>query len=292
MTAERSPVELVYLAGLGHSGTTLLGMLLGQLDGVFYAGELAASRAFERGDRCGCGLSLAECPTWGAILAAAFPRARDASALALRPADGNLRGLVRQLSRPPSPRLRKSSEAYASLLRAILDVTGSRVVVDSSKWPGYAYFLQHVEGVELTVVHLVRDPRAVAHSRRKRAIRRGRVQQSPLAGALLWDVWNPVIEAVWGRRRYVRLRYDDFAAAPGDALWRVARLVGVDHSSLPFTAPDKVELRPTHSVAGNRNRFETGAVEIQPDDEWRTMADARRLVGTITWPLRDRYGYR
>lgn len=297
MRRDRTPVKVVYLAGLGHSGTTLLGMMLGQLDGFFYAGELAGSTAFERDGRCGCGQSLTECPTWQTILDAAFSRPDRVSRLALGPWAGNLRGLLRQLSNGDAARLQESKAAYASLLPAILETTGARVIIDSSKWPGYAYFLQHVAGVELAVVHLVRDPRGVAHSRRKRAQRQRAVRQPPLVvGALLWDVWNAVIEGVWRRGRYLRIRYDDLVAAPEDAVRRVACLVDEERASLPFAAGDTVELGATHSVEGNRNRFQTGPVRIGLDEEWRTpnglSAVDRRLVAALTWPLRVRYGYR
>ena len=292
MPGERPRIKLVYLAGLGHSGTTLLGMMLGQLQGFFYAGELAGSRAFDRGGRCGCGQSLAECESWRSILGAAFARPELVSRLALNPGDGNVGGVLRQLLTGRSSRLDIRKEAYASLLPAILETSGTRVIVDSSKWPGYAYFLQRVDGVELAIVHLVRDPRGVAYSRRKRAERQHGVRQpSALTGALLWDLWNPVIEAVSHRGRYLRIRYDDLVAAPEHAVRRIAELVDEEPGPLEFTAAGTVELRATHSVEGNRSRFRTGAVPIELDDEWRTAARSNRTVAALTWPARRRYGY-
>jgi hypothetical protein len=296
MLGEPPRIKLVYVAGLGHSGTTLLGMILGQLHGFFYAGELAGSRAFERGGRCGCGQSLAECETWQSILRAAFPRPELVTRLALDPGDGSVGGLMRQLLTARSSRLDERKEAYALLLPAILHASGARVIVDSSKWPGYAYFLRHVDGVELAVVHLVRDPRGVAHSRRKRAERqRGVRQPSAVAGALLWDLWNPVIEALSRRGRYLRIRYDDLVSAPEQVVRRVAELMDEEPAPLRFTSARTVELRATHSVEGNRNRFQTGPVRIALDEAWRTphglsTAD-RGLVAALTWPIRRRYGY-
>ena len=92
-------------------------------------------------------------------------------------------------------------------------------------------------------------------------------------------------------RRYLRIRYEDFVAAPQDALRRVAALVGERPGKLPFTAPGLAQLAPTHSVAGNRSRFRTGAVPIELDDEWRTAARSNRIVAALTWPARRRYGY-
>ena len=71
MTARQ--VKVLFLAGKGRSGGTLLASLLGQLPGFFNIGEL--NRLWDWGlvsnFKCGCGLPVQECPTWHAILDAA-----------------------------------------------------------------------------------------------------------------------------------------------------------------------------------------------------------------------------
>jgi len=55
-------LKILYIAGVSHCGSTFLGALLGQLEGVFFAGELAhAGRSVELDTRCGCGERLREC---------------------------------------------------------------------------------------------------------------------------------------------------------------------------------------------------------------------------------------
>ena len=68
------PVRVLYIAGLAHSGSTLLSRVLGEVEGLFAAGEVyALSERIANGDRCGCGAALGECPFWGAVLRSAFP---------------------------------------------------------------------------------------------------------------------------------------------------------------------------------------------------------------------------
>ena len=153
-----------------------------------------------------------------------------------------------------------------------------------------------MDGVDLRVVHLVRDPRAGAHSRLRSAERIG--QPPPLSiprVAVTWNLWNLAVEALWRRGPYLRLRYEDFAADPAGAAERVAAFAEVPYAGVRFTAPNVVHLAPTHSVAGNRSRFLTGEIEIRLDDEWRSSprlsARDRRTIDAVTWPVRRRYGY-
>jgi hypothetical protein len=59
-------------------------------------------------------------------------------------------------------------------------------------------------------------------------------------------------------------------------------MVGADPADLPFDGPDQVVLSPTHTVAGNPNRHDTGVVRLRADDQWRTtMALRDRAVVTL-----------
>lgn len=299
------PIKVVYVAGLGRSGSTLLGALLGQLDGFFYAGELVQTGRYvlEEG-LCGCGEPLAACPVWRAIFAAAFPETAgvpDPSRLGMSPREARASGALRERLRahlvPASSGADRTRGAFGAVLRAISQTTGSRVIVDSSKLPGYGTLLEALDSIELFVVHLVRDPRAVVHSRLRTAERIGApLRPGPRASMFVWASWNPTIELLWRRRRYLRLRYEDLVGDPQDAVDRIAAFVGEPPAVLPFASKQSVDFAPTHTVAGNRSRFQTGTVRIRLDDEWITAERFSRLdrllVTAVTWPLRARYGYR
>ena len=51
--------------------------------------------------------------------------------------------------------------------------------------------------------------------------------------------------------------------------------------------------RVQHTVSGNPNRFQTGAIPIRADEEWRSSMTWRMwlMVSLMTWPERMRYGY-
>src|ERR1700722_9048790 len=58
--ASSEPVKLAYVMGAGHSGSTILGITLGNCEGFFYAGELEEW------------LMTAAAPRWGAADRQAF----------------------------------------------------------------------------------------------------------------------------------------------------------------------------------------------------------------------------
>src|SRR5204863_9117615 len=167
------PVKLLYVAGVANCGSTLLGTLLGQLPGFFFAGEVVhAARALEAGAACGCGLPVADCPVWTEILAAAFAGDDAAADLTLDHADEQVRSVPRHLLRRhgvigPSPRLDRTARAVAAVAHAARETTGRAVFVDSSKSPGYGAVIATAPGIDLFVLHLVRDSLPTAWSWQK-----------------------------------------------------------------------------------------------------------------------------
>jgi hypothetical protein len=288
--------------------------VLGEVDGVFAAGEVRYlwQRGLLEGRLCGCGLPVRECPVWTGILAAAAERGvlpqAEAMAGLLRRA-GRMRHLPgalieRRLLRRPvsrSAELTGARSALGNLYAATAGVTGSRVVLDSSKLPSYANLLRDTPGIDLRVVHLVRDPRGAAHSWSSRKALADGAQQShmeqigPLKSTLLWDVWNVAAASLLdgGESRYLRLRYEDFVADPPAAVRRILSLVGMDGTALPFDSEGGVTFRPNHSVAGNPDRLRHGPIQLRADLRWRTSmpARSRRLVSAVAAPLLPVFGY-
>jgi hypothetical protein len=307
MTGAR--VKVLYIAGSGRSGSTILDRILGQLDGFFSAGELC--NLWDRGlldhRKCGCGVPVDQCPTWTGILATGFGRQLDQAdatrVIALR--RGWVR--VRHIPKVLATHWRRPAdgdellEVLGRLYGAVQAHTGCRVIVDSSKAPLYAELLARIPSIDLYVVHLVRDPRATAYSwlRRKQLPDFDDARQMqrlrPLKSSGLWALWQTMSELLMGRppSRYLRVRYEDFVADPEAVVRRVTALVGEEPSRLPFVSGVAVRLHVTHSVSGNPNRFETGPVQLRPDTEWVDCLSRphRALVTAVTWPLLLRYRY-
>jgi hypothetical protein len=82
---------------------------------------------------------------------------------------------------------------------------------DSSKLVSFGYLLRRVEGLDVRILHLVRDPRGVAFSWQRERARDDRgggsgsmARESPVRSAVLWDTWNFTAERLWERIEEVR----------------------------------------------------------------------------------------
>lgn len=302
--------KVLYVAGLGRSGSTILANSLGQIEGFFSAGELNfiwRHNVLEN-RLCGCGRPFHECRVWTRVMDEAFGGMDGGLAremMRLQASGTRTRHVPMMLSgkgeRGLRDRLSKFLGAHGRLYEAIASVTGSRVIVDSSKEPAHGYAMGRIPGVDFYVLHLIRDPRAAAYSWLKKKYqpdtdtKEFMVRYSPAKSAALWDSWNAATEALWRRapERYLRLRYEDFVADPRRSFTDILKLIGETDAALPLASEREVKLGVSHTVSGNPNRFDTGAVELRPDHEWKNEMKPRdkNLVTGLTLPLLKRYGY-
>jgi Sulfotransferase family len=309
-------VRVLFLGGLGRSGTTLLERVLGELPGVCPLGEVVHlwQRDLRDGERCGCGEPFADCEFWTRVGKAAFGGWDGVDVdrvLHLQRAVERTR-YIPWLAAPALPAahralVREYAGYYARLYRAAAEVAGARVVVDSSKHGALAYCLRWADDLDLRVVHVVRDSRGVAYSWTKRVARpeaggaAEMARYTPGRSALLWDAHNVAFGLLRHRGVPVhRLRYEELIANPRGTVHALARFAGLPESAvdLSFLGRDAdgteyAHLRAGHSAAGNPMRFTVGRVPLRRDDAWREALGPRqrRLVAALTAPLLGVYGY-
>ena len=229
MSAE--PTKVLYIAGVPHSGTTVISQILGQLDGVVSVGELYyLSAALENGDRCGCGELVRECPFWTAVLSAAGVSAETLRPTATTWRSGSCRPFsfarVRCRRRPTGARCRPSSGRRRRPGRR----ASSSTARSPRRWG--ASSTRRRASISTCSTSYVARPRPATPARAS-TLATGR-SRTPL----LWDSWNAAIELLWGRRpaRYLRLRYEDFAERPQEAIGAIAALIGENQAASPFSA--------------------------------------------------------
>jgi Sulfotransferase family len=309
------PVKVVYIAGAGRSGTTLLDILIGEREGFFSAGELRWIwwGGLIEGWRCGCGQPLRECPVWNRILTKTYgvDSLEDIDArrfLKLQQATARLHQLPRILAASAERPIRweglkQYSDIWNRLYVGISDATGASVIVDSSKNAPEAALLRLCSDVDPYVIHLVRDPRGVANSMKRK------VKMEPMAektfdqpinstaiSSLIWSRKN--LAAELDRLRYPKdrmflIRYEDVVSRPKETLERISYYIREPLSGLDYVDGNRATLSGNHTSWGNPSRFKTGTIELRPDDEWRTRLAGRDMAisTALTLPLLYRYGF-
>jgi hypothetical protein len=297
--------RVLFIGGLGRSGTTLLERLLGQVDGVQTLGETVHLwlRGIRRGETCGCGKPFHECPFWTSVGEVAFggwDKVDVAELVSLHDQVDRLRKVPSVVARP-SDDVRRYANAYQSIYQAAQEVSGASLIVDSSKHPSMAYCLRVCEDINLRVLHVVRDPRAVAYSWSKTVERPEDTggdpwmhRFTPSRSATLWTVENA---AMSGLARLgvpvLRVQYEDFVAEPATAIREVLAFAGMPADAAVPIEGHRAVLSPTHTVSGNPMRLLNGPLDIQRDDDWLTRFGSRdrSVVSAITAPLRLAYRF-
>lgn len=308
------PVNLIYIAGTGRCGSTLLEMLLGAHSRIRTMGELH-SWPYDVMDgcvrKCGCGVLMADCPFWSAMRQRVDPldqphprlhvfREARTHGAALRP-----RISAEAMREQPSPVTARAIDQYGrnndAIFRAFVELSREHDgqapawIVDASKDPYRLLWLMRSGHVNLRVLHAVRDPRGFISSSIRLAGDDGRLSRMVLDHALrksvLWGYLNRQIARMCARflpsSSYTVVRYEDLATRPAAVLEPIVRALG-----LAFEPGVVTGFRNgSHAVAGNPMRHDLKGIEI--DEAWKQSLPAicRGVTQAVTWPVRGRFGY-
>jgi hypothetical protein len=241
----RERPKVLYVMGAGRSGSTILGVCLGNCEGFFYAGELdkwlpregAPSGENERRARF-----------WREVR----EQVPGAEPVFGRKAHNNIERSSALFKRRARRVRRELSPAYLrvtqNLYRAIARVSGAAHVIDTSHYPLRARELQRLDGIDLYVLLLVRDPQGVVASFDRDDVPEPRFREST-TNAYLWltyalSLWVFLRQP---RARRMLVRHEDLLADPERVLGAILSLVGS-----PAALPDLGRLSVGAPLQGNR----------------------------------------
>lgn len=290
-------VQLAYIVGAGHSGSTLLGILLGNHPRAATFGELSSFDHVVRCNlRCTCGETIWQCPFWVSVIAAyagtdglreipdRWPT--DTRRNAYTSSLARLRYLFLALGLTWTPWVwglslvrtispdacRRATNAWCCN-DAIRAAARKSVVVDTSKSAVRMRLLHAHRPQCIKTIFLTRDVRAVSASLTRRVATQ---QPSPSERAREWVRANRLALAslrALPREDCLHVTYEGLCRESEATLTRAYRFLGLSVSDKPH----RIDSEALHLISGNPMRFR-GVPAIREDLSWRVRLSSRDLA--------------
>lgn len=306
------PFKIIFIAASARSGSTLLDILMGSLPSFFSTGELHHIwvRGLKRNESCGCGQRFKECPFWNEVVHAVFGKLSES----------DLDHLIRLQKNHDSPRNLLFSQInnrfkpnalsveYQGILKNLFEtiakISGCNVIVDSSKTSCHGYALTKFSDSRatdyLSLIHLIRDSRAVAYSWYKLKKKRNRSDAVPLrvlyslAFSRGWISYNVFAHILSGHvENKITLRYEDFSTKPEEVLKKVLLDLKFEDSVDLIRGGAAYNPQNHHTVSGNPMRLSGKTIDVKPDLAWKDNLPSLIKYGVtaLTLPMLSKYGY-
>jgi hypothetical protein len=280
----------VYICSAGHSGSTLLDMLLGTHPQCESMGELSLlPMDIAMGNRCGCGAHYSECQLWSPILSDyakahgtdvwnnpysmnlgymagvnvdrnkinSLYKLKWRSALALKYVQNRLR---LQFIVPSAKGNDESTQTTLELYDRVMQHTGKSVTVDSTKRYSKAVSIYQARPENTRLILLVRDGRGVFYSSLKHGFSR---RYSLKSWFNYYSRSIPLFRKVVAPEHIHTVRYEELVKDPKGVLQGVCQFLDIDFDERMLNFRSVVH----HNINGNRMRIGS-ASELTLDDAW------------------------
>jgi len=308
-----SDTKLVSVLGAGHSGSTLLDLVLGNHSKIQSVGEISHwDRYLDNEKVCSCGAPPRSCEFWRIIVEqwrhylatlqsdvtitdtrsptveGATSRFRYRAALGLT--------LLFPTQKMPLimnlllPDFQQRATNIIKLFDMVREQSGKPIVCDSSK-STYRFRLLHArQPTSAKAIFLTRDGRGVVASHFRR-------NEEPVSNrARRWrfaNTYTQFLLRTLPSDSYIHIRYEELCREPEKTLSRICEFLGFpfEEQMLQFNG-NKI-----HNVGGNRMRMD-GLLKIQEDLKWReTLNDIQlqefeRVAGKLNNKLLGKFKLR
>ena len=302
---------IVFIIGAGHSGSTLLAKALNAHSQIFAMSEISQFYDELKNEiaHCGCGTKLLDCPFWkdinGRLKAKIGYGIKDIPNNFRISRDPDKNGIVDKIYFKISwftatifimnPKLiNERLKNIKELFDAIIEKTGNRYLVDSSKSARWAFLLGKFlrrNGYQIKLIHLVRDGRGVLYSYSKGYYKvklknpktdeyemqtfYSDKKRSKESIVKLWkfDNFAASFHKLINNKRYYFQRYEDFAKQPKNSLKSILAFLG-----LPYEE-EMLDLNryDNHMVSGNASRINAERI-LKPFENWKKKLSRDELA--------------
>ncbi len=320
--------NLIYILAASHSGSTLLAMLLGAHQEICTIGELKATHL---GDPekylCSCGENIQKCQFHHKLRESLASRGFDFD---ITKSQASFRSIntpyihwlmgplyrnmlletIRDFGLFLSPTWRERSKQVKTLnlrlIEALTDLTNTKYVVDSSKIAIRLKFLLQIPELNVRVIHLIRDGRAVALTYMNPAIFADAKNPRMRGGGAGGNRDNEKLNVKnashqWKRcleeqenilrelnpNQKIRISYEQLCSEPKQTLSKLFNFLGLEPDKMNF------DFRSAEQhVIGNGMRLDSSS-EIKLDERWKSELTKQQLqiFEQFAGQKNNQYGY-
>lgn len=297
----------VYITCHGHSGSTLLELLLGSHSTALAVGEVKhfSDYYLKKSERCGCNSALSQCAFWKEVLK--VMKIPDESIQGGFPTE-SIRGgflenvfynfvlatsksLFKKFSKLSNNLFAKNAQRLVNhwqLISTASEVSNSQVIIDASMSASRMLELLFTcpDNFLFKVIYLTRDGRGNANSYRKN------FGLTITEASRRWKKTNSNIQLALKNLRsseIMQIAYEALCQQPENTLNHICQFIGIDYEGNMLKFRDKTQ----HGIGGNPMRFRTTETTIHLDEKWKKELNNNELVifNKIAGNVNKKLGY-
>jgi hypothetical protein len=302
--------NIIYIAGSGRSGSTILDVTLNQHSQIVGLGEVNRLSSDPSSRKCGCGQVINECEFWRPVIEkmcqdrnVAVNSWETAIPINVNKKKNPNRKLpdINEIVFPLNFSLLKPivmmSKKYRTYLKAIenslylydviVSTEGKKTVVDSTKNPLRLAALHSLRPKNIFVIHLVRDGRAIIASAKRRG------ELDAIKNTKIWKADNTKMSIVLSRipnERILLIKYEEFCDHPVRVLKKICQFVNLSYNDNLSNL-----IKPSHAIPGNpwliNNK--NWPIKIKKDERWKKelTKNELKIFKKISGKINKKYGY-
>ena len=296
-------IKLVYLTGMWRSGGTVLGRILDCSKQIIFVGNLKDfwRKGLKRNNKCSCGERFENCSFWKEVTKEyrkSFPSDnfeelnKKFQQIEKWSNFFELKKIV--LNKKESflkPALYKYTEHNEKLYKIISNLSGKKIIVDSSRNTGRLLALSLINNLELFPINIIRDPRGVLNSLINKDISNYKeIRHSSILNLLQWNIKNYFSVDIMKKLNTsggMYVLYKNFSSCSSELVEKLKTIFNCELNYNLDNGKFSIIVETGHLFSGNRKRHTSGKITIKEDIEWKEELSLlhKALTFIISLPL-------
>ena len=235
--------KIIYIAGYGRSGSSILALILGQHKNIISLGEIGVIFSALKHKRiCTCGQKLNNCTYWKQLIK------------------------HNEYKKSPNLFLNKLENPYLKVgivIDYIFKNSNSEFLVDSTKtsWRNLTRPLRLIlSGYDVSIIHLKRSQQSVIKSAKKgknsdlESNFKVNNRFSTIKTIISYQISNKLtlFYKIVNPKKYYLMNYEDLLNEPFNSFLKLGIFLKIDLSELDVYLSGKLPLKTSHEINGNR----------------------------------------